>query len=94
MPQGKGETTILYKDLRNYLYQDTYIDFHVLIETIVHDQTMCQANSVRLHRMSCDICVIADVGVVEISHAFLIARIQVRRIDGGNRRHEELLCQQ
>lgn len=41
--------------------QGAYVDLHLLINAIVHDQTVCQAYAMRLHRMASDVGVISDI---------------------------------
>jgi hypothetical protein len=69
----------------------TYIDLHLLVNTIVHNQAMRQSNAVGLHWMASDISIIANVGVIEVGNPLLIARIiEVGGIDwGASGRHLE-----
>jgi hypothetical protein len=46
--------------------QDTYIDFHLLVEVVLHDETVRQANSMRLHGMASHVGIIANIGVIEV----------------------------
>ena len=39
----------------------TYIDFHLLVQAIIHNQTVGHPNPVRLHRMPRDIGIITHV---------------------------------
>ena len=73
--------------------EPTYIDFHVLIERVIHDKTMSQPNSMRLHWMSSNIGIIAYIGVVKVGNAFLVMAIRGRRIQGGKRRHDSIPSQ-
>jgi hypothetical protein len=70
----------------------TYIDFHLLISAIIHDQAMRQSNTMGLHRMTSDISIIANIRIVEVSHPLLRAgTIRRRRVDGRERgRHYEM----
>ncbi len=53
--------------------EGTHIDFHSLINTIVHDQAMSQPYSMWLHRMARNVSIVANIGVVEVSHLWLVA---------------------
>lgn len=53
------------------VHPGTYIDLHLVVEAIVHDETVAHADAMRLHRMSRAIVVVANVLVVEVSDAFL-----------------------
>ena len=44
------------------------VDFQVLVETVVHDQRVGHANTVRLHGVSSVVGVVSDVTIVEIGH--------------------------
>lgn len=45
---------------------DTYVDLHLLVDAIVHDQTVGQPNAMGLHGMAGNVGKVADVRVVEI----------------------------
>jgi hypothetical protein len=67
----------------------TYINLHLLVDSIVHDQAMRQPNSMRLHGMSSNISIVSDVGVVEVCNPFLRGwairwRLIDRRCEGGH----------
>lgn len=49
----------------------TYVDLHLVVESIVHDQTMTHADTMRLHGVSRSIVIISNVLVVKVSHALL-----------------------
>jgi hypothetical protein len=49
----------------------TYINLHLLVDPIVHDQAMRQPNSMRLHGMSSNISVVSDIRVVEVRDSLL-----------------------
>lgn len=49
----------------------THIDLEVLVNVVVHDKTVGQADPMRLHGMPSDIRVVANVGVVEVGHLLL-----------------------
>ena len=67
-----------------------YIDFHFLINTVVHNQAMSQPNTMRLHRMTSDVGIIANIRVVEVRNSLLAAwAVQRRGVDGCERRHFE-----
>lgn len=67
----------------------TYIDFHLLVQPIVHDQTVGHSNPVRFHRMACNIGVVAHVGIVKVRHGLLFGACRRRgqHIYGGKGRH-------
>ena len=44
------------------------VDLQVLVETVVHDQRVSHANTVRLHGVSSVVGVVSDVTIVEIGH--------------------------
>jgi len=69
--------------------EETHINFHSLVNTIVHNQAMSQPDTMRLHRMSCNVCIVTNVGVIEISHFWLVAAGEFRRegIERRERRH-------
>ena len=61
----------------------TYINLHLLVDTVVHDQAMRQPNSMRLHRMPSDIRIISDIRIVEVSDSLLGTwAIRRRRVYG------------
>jgi hypothetical protein len=37
------------------------VDFEILVDIVVHDQAVGKSNSVWLHGMACDICIVANV---------------------------------
>lgn len=39
----------------------THVNFHLLVQIVLHDQTMSQANAVWLHRMTCDIGIVSNI---------------------------------
>lgn len=45
----------------------TYVDFHVLVEAVVHDQAMSHSNTMRLHWMACTIVVVTHIGYLMVS---------------------------
>lgn len=55
---------------------DTHVDFELLIETVVHDKGVSQANAMRLHRMPGDVGVVAHIGVVEVGDLGLVGRCE------------------
>ena len=69
-------------------YLKTYIYFHFLIKTIIHDQTMGHSNPVRLHWMPGDVGIVANVRVVKVSYTFLVITIGKGLIKRGERCHE------
>jgi hypothetical protein len=44
------------------------VDLQVLVETVVHDERVSHANTVRLHGVSSVVGVVSDVTIVEIGH--------------------------
>jgi hypothetical protein len=50
----------------------THIDFHALVQAIMHDQTVSQSDSERLHRMPELISVVANSAVIEICYLLLL----------------------
>lgn len=65
-----------------------YIDFHLLVDTIVHDQAMRQPNTMRLHGMASNVGIIANIRVVEVGDSVLVAGLAQRgSIDGCEGRH-------
>jgi hypothetical protein len=57
----------------------TYINFHPLVDTVVHDQAVCQPDTMRLHGMTCDVCIVTNVGVVEVGHFGLVTARELGR---------------
>jgi hypothetical protein len=43
-----------------------YVDLHFGVESIIHDQAMRHPYSVGLHRVTCNIGIVAHVGIVEV----------------------------
>lgn len=37
------------------------VDFEILVDIVIHDQAVGKSNSVGLHGMACDICIVANV---------------------------------
>jgi len=50
----------------------THVDFHVFVHPIVHDQGMCKPDSMRFHRMSSGISIVANIRVVKVCNTFLV----------------------
>jgi hypothetical protein len=44
----------------------TYIDFHLLVAAVVHNQAVGNPNSMGFHGMAGDVGVIAHIGIVEV----------------------------
>lgn len=60
----------------------TYIDLHLLVDAIVHNQTMSKTNTMRLHGMASNICVVPDIRIIEVSNLLAITDAILRgRID-------------
>jgi hypothetical protein len=69
-----------------------YINLHLLVDTVIHDQAMGQPDAMRLHWVASDVCIISNVGVVEVRNSLLAAwAVQRRGINGCERRHFENL---
>ena len=43
-----------------------YIDLHLVVEAIVHDETVAHANTVRLHRVSRSVMIVSNVLVIKV----------------------------
>lgn len=54
--------------------QGTYVDLEVFVDVVVHDEAVCQADTVRLHGMASDIGIVANVRVVEVGDLLLRGR--------------------
>lgn len=46
------------------------IDLHLLVDAIVHDQTVGQSYTMGLHRVTSNIGEVSDIRVVEVCHLF------------------------
>lgn len=64
----------------------SYVDFHLLVEAIIHDQTVSHSYPMRLHGMSSYIGIIAHIRVVEISD-FVLEVVSIGGIKGGKACH-------
>ena len=76
-------------------WASTNINLHLLVEAIVHDQAMGHPDPMGLHRMTRDIGVVTNIGVVEIGD-FLVAIVWPIQINGIKRsqcRHIEIGCE-
>lgn len=65
----------------------TYVYLHVLVEPVIHDQAVCHSYSVGFHGMSCNIGIVAHVGVVEVRGGLRAVAVQDRLIEGREGRH-------
>lgn len=66
----------------------THVNLHLLINTIVHDQTVRQPNSMRLHGMTSNVGIVSNVRVVEVRNPLLAARpVCGWGVDGHERGH-------
>jgi hypothetical protein len=67
----------------------THIDFHPLINAIVHNQAVRQPDSMRLHRMACNIGIVTDVGVIKVSNFWFVTGSEFSwvRVERRERRH-------
>lgn len=67
----------------------TYVYFHLFVEPIVHDQTVSQSDPMRLHWMTGNIGIIANIRVVEVGHLLPVSRpIDQRLIEGREGGHD------
>lgn len=48
-----------------------YIDLEILVDIVVHHQAVCQSNPVGLHRMASNICIVANIRVIEVGNLLL-----------------------
>ena len=66
-----------------------YVDFHLLVQTIVHDQAMSHSNAVWFHRMACDVGIVSNIRIIEVSDFPLAfgGAICAQRIKGSERAH-------
>jgi len=46
----------------------TYVYLHLFVAAIVHDQAVRNSDSVRFHGVAGDVCIIAHIGIVEVSN--------------------------
>jgi hypothetical protein len=70
----------------------TYVNFHLLINSIVHDQAMRQPDSVRLHGMASNVGIVPHIRIIEVGNPLLgTGAIQRRRVNGRERGHGEEL---
>lgn len=54
----------------------TDVNFEIFVDIVVHDQAVRQPNSVWLHRVTSDICIVANIRVVKVRN-LLLAGIQL-----------------
>ena len=68
----------------------TYVNFHLLIQAIVHNQAVSHSNPVRFHGMPRNIGIIAHVRIVEVGNCLLVGATWCRElyINGGKRCHD------
>src|SRR5262245_39659274 len=59
-----------------------YVDFHLGVQAIVHDQAVGHAYSVGLHGMAGDVCIVAHVRVVEVCNLLGLRACAVEGIRG------------
>ena len=68
--------------------QTTYINFHLLVKTVVHNQAVCHTDTMRLHRVSRNVGIVSHVRVVEIRDSLLLrGTVHVDIIDRRKGRH-------
>ena len=60
--------------------QFTYIYFHILVQAIIHDETMSEPDSMRLHWMASGIGIVSNVRVIEVGNTLLVAASMNNRI--------------
>jgi hypothetical protein len=66
----------------------TYVYFHLLVDSVVHNQAMGQPDSMRLHGMPSNVGIISNIRVVEVRNSFLITGLENDIVDGRrNIRH-------
>lgn len=58
----------------------------MLVEIVIHDETVGHPNSVRLHGMPCDVRIVANICIVEVGHP-LVCTVRTSSIDGGEASH-------
>lgn len=54
----------------------TDIDLEIFVDIVVHDQAVRQSDSVWLHRVTSDICIVANIRVVKVGN-LLLAGVQL-----------------
>lgn len=54
----------------------TDVNFEIFVDIVVHDQAVRQPNSVWLHRVTSDICIVANIRVIEVGN-LLLAGVQL-----------------
>ena len=65
-----------------------YVNFHLLVEAVVHDKTVSHSDTVRLHGMAGIVGVVSDIRVVEVGDFLWLSiigsarRVQRRTILG------------
>ena len=69
-------------------FESTYIYFHMLVQTIVHDQAVGHSNAVRFHGVAGNIGIIAHIRIVEIGSGFRAVSVQHRLVERRQRRHD------
>ena len=45
---------------------NTHVNFHTLVEVVLHNKTVRQADTMRLHGMARNVGIVSNVGVVEV----------------------------
>jgi hypothetical protein len=61
-------------DLRFHI-RDTHEDFHLTIQSIVHDQAVCESHAVLLHRMACCVGKITNILIVEVVNSLFYTHL-------------------
>ena len=67
--------------MQSRIGREAYIDLHVLIESVIHDQTMCHSDTVRFHRMAGNIGVVTYIRVVKVRCGFGTIAVEYRLIE-------------
>lgn len=83
VPMGRASSHVTLNEVI-FLDSATYVNLHLLVKAIVHYQAMGHSYAMWFHRVSCDIGIIANIGVVEIRNSLFSC--PCRRGVGVNRR--------
>jgi hypothetical protein len=75
--RGKGKLPVI-----------TYVNLHLFVKAIVHHQAVSHPDAMRLHGMSGNVGIVANVRVIEVCDSFLVhGSIQDRKIQRSCGRH-------
>lgn len=61
----------------------THVNFHFLVQAIIHHQAVSHPNPMGLHGVASNIGIVADIGIVKICNALLLGAVIAQR-DGRN----------